>query len=278
MSRRAAAGVMAQYSTSFSLATRLLSPQIRADIRNLYAVVRVADEIVDGAAAGLPAPEIARELAEFRSAVFRGCELGFSSNPIIHAFAQTVARCQLSKQQLEDFFDAMERDLDESTHTPESRASYVYGSAEVIGLLCLAIFTSEHPIANDDRPVAERGARALGAAFQNINFLRDLTADRERLGRNYLTGDGPFDDAAKAAIIAEIRADLATAWRAIPLLPMCARTGVLTAYYVFDELTRRLEAAPARVVANTRVRVPGTVKATLTARAIAHAPRLRPAR
>ncbi|MDO5076062.1 squalene/phytoene synthase family protein [Corynebacterium sp.] len=274
MSERAAAGVMAHYSTSFSLATQLLSPRMRADVRNLYAVVRIADEIVDGAAAGVASTEIAHELTLFRQAVFRGCALGFSSNPIIHAFAATFRRCRIAEAQLESFFDSMERDLGQTTHTAESRADYVYGSAEVIGLMCLAIFTANDPLLPADKPRAESGARALGAAFQNINFLRDLATDRDLLGRTYLTDDQPFDDAAKDAIIAEIRADLRTAYDAIPLLPRAARTGVLTAYYMFDELTRRLEAAPASVVATSRIRVPGTVKAALTARAIAHAPRL----
>ncbi|MDO4685419.1 MAG: squalene/phytoene synthase family protein [Corynebacterium sp.] len=276
MAQHAAKHVMTEYSTSFSIATKLLPLQMRTDIRNLYAVVRIADEIVDGAASALSAHETAVELRSFRNAVLRGIEIQFSANPIIHAFAQTVQRCDIQIHHIKAFFQSMETDVQRTTHTPESRAEYIYGSAEVIGLMCLAIFTAEHPLRGADQGVAKRGAQALGAAFQNINFLRDFAIDHERLGRNYISPNGYLDDVAKAQLIAEIREDLATAHTSIPLLPIGARTGVLTAYYLFSELTERLDAAPVEVITARRIRVPGRVKAKLTTRAIATAPRLRP--
>lgn len=274
MSCRAAATVMSEYSTSFSIATRLLSPQIRMDIRNLYAVVRIADEIVDGAAAHLSNEQISNELQDFRNAVYRGITLHFSANPAIHAFALTVQRCSIPHEYLEAFFDSMERDLQLTQHNPKSRAEYIYGSAEVIGLMCLHVFTAKHPLHGEQWDVAKRGAQALGAAFQNINFLRDLGADRHELGREYIAPTAK----AKNALITEIRQDLSSAYAAIPLLPISSRTGVLAAYYLFSELAERLDATPVEVIATTRVRVPGTVKAKLTSRAIATAPRLRPPR
>lgn len=266
MSERAAAEVIAHYSTSFSLATRFLAPRVRTDVRNLYAMVRIADEIVDGAA-GDEAPGL---LDAYEEQVRAAAEQRFHTDPVMHAWARSARRCQFDDDHLRAFFASMRRDLHQSTYETEEFNAYVYGSAEVIGLMCVAAFVAEEPVDEARRAQLDEGARALGAAFQKVNFLRDLAEDRDDLGRTYfpqLHGRA-IDDAVKDELVADIRTDLAAARRAIPLLPRSARGAVAAAEALFAELTQRIDATPAATLATTRISVPRHRKLYVTARAL----------
>jgi phytoene/squalene synthetase len=262
----AAATVIARYSTSFGLACRLLGPRPRPHVRNVYALVRIADEIVDGPVeeAGL-SPEIAGEiLDQLEGETLAAIERGFSSNLVVHAFAGTARECGIGPELVRPFFASMRTDLGTLRHDAASHDAYVYGSAEVVGLMCLQVFVNagtQHPVTPS--PELVDGARRLGAAFQDVNFLRDLRHDETVLGRDYLglsTADGE-----RAAVLDRIDSDLAIAARAIPALPADCRRAVTAAHDLFAELAVRLRACDD---GEDRVRVPDTVKARLAARAL----------
>lgn len=258
---------MRHYSTSFSLATRLLAPRIRVDIRNLYAMVRTADEIVD---AGLDPQDAAVLLDAYEATVRAAPSQRFHADPIVHAYALSARRCGFSDEHVAQFFSSMRCDLTHRTHTHDSFEDYVCGSAEVIGLLCLDAFYAGKP-----RPSGiEEGARRLGAAFQKINFLRDLREDSAELGRSYfpdVTDPASLDEAQKSSIIAGIRRDLAVARGAMEKLPRGSRVGVAAATALFTELTDQLAATPAADILTTRVSVSPARKAFLVSRAAAAA-------
>jgi len=268
----AAAAVIAAYSTSFGLATRLLGPRPRPHVRNIYALVRIADEIVDGpaAAAGLdPAAERA-VLDELEAESHAAIDRGFSSNLIVHAFARTSRECGIGEALIGPFFASMRTDLLTARHDAASHDDYVYGSAEVVGLMCLQVFVNAgapHPV--DPDPALVDGARRLGAAFQDVNFLRDQHHDEDALGRDYLgLGSGL---SSRIDVLDRIDADLAAAAAVIPRLPADSRRAVTAAHDLFASLSMRLrrDATP-----DERVRVPDAVKATLAARAwLGFAPR-----
>ncbi|WP_144239907.1 phytoene/squalene synthase family protein [Corynebacterium atypicum] len=190
MSRRAAAQVQASYSTSFGLATRLLPGGIREDIQALYAVVRIADEIVDAPEARPRAEELLGSYeASVREALGKaavGCGL-VSADPVLHAFARSAQRCGFTGQQLGAFFQSMRADLKPRSFSPDELEQYIYGSAEVIGEMCVQAFTRApgYELAEMDAELVA-GARRLGTGFQRVNFLRDLAFDRLVLGRDYL--------------------------------------------------------------------------------------------
>lgn len=261
----AAAAVIQRYSTSFALACRLLGPRPRPHVRNIYALVRVADEIVDGPAhdAGL-SPEKERALLDgLENEVMDAIASGFSANLVVHAFARTARECGIGADLIAPFFASMRTDLDTTAHDDVSHDAYVFGSAEVVGLMCLQVFVN----AGMSAPAAPSpdlvdGARRLGRAFQDVNFLRDLDDDAERLGRDYL--DGAAGDDRRVQVLDRIDADLAAAAATVPHLPPDARRAVTAAHDLFAELSRRLRRTPAGA---PRVRVPDGVKATLAARA-----------
>lgn len=262
----AAATVIARYSTSFGLACRLLGPRPRPHVRHVYALARVADEVVDGPAAeaGLSA-EVARELIDdLERETLAAVDRGFSSNLVVHAFARTARECGIGDDLVRPFFASMRTDLDTREHDAASHDTYVYGSAEVIGLMCLRVFVnagSQHPV-SPPLHLAD-GARRLGAAFQDINFLRDRDHDRRVLGRDYLGATARGAD--RGALLDRIDADLAAAATAIGFLPADCRRAVTAAHDLFAELARRLRAD---VRGEERVRVPDAVKARLAARAV----------
>lgn len=286
MSAGAASKVIGAYSTSFSLASRLLPRRIRSDIANLYAVVRIADEIVDGTAeaAGLDAAAIRAELDGFEAEIYRAIDSGFSTNPAVQAFAMTARRAGIKRDHIEAFFHSMRADIDTpggdktsgDTATSERRLhvysqeqlrSYIYGSAEVIGLMCLDIFLSDNPLRPAHYAQAQRGARALGAAFQKVNFLRDYAHDRNTLGRVYFVqSEGGMTDAIRDEIIVDIAHDLDVARSTVDFLPRGPRAAVTAALLLFQELNQRLATAD---VETERVRVPDALKARLLAQAVA---------
>ncbi|GGE88850.1 phytoene/squalene synthase family protein [Mycetocola zhadangensis] len=267
------ARVIARYSTSFGMASRLLAPDVRTHIRNIYALVRVADEIVDGVAqeAGLSAEEIARRLDAFEAETDLACATGYSTNLVIHAFALTARRMGIPGDLTRPFFASMRADCTETTHTAESFTAYVYGSAEVIGLMCLRAFLYGHTVTADEEARLVDGARHLGAAFQKVNFLRDLSADFDGLGRNYFPGVelSSFSENDKSRLLADIDTDLAASSAALPGLPASSRRAVALAQLLFGELTERIRSTPASALIQTRVRVPNSVKLRLAAAAAA---------
>jgi phytoene/squalene synthetase len=270
---RASRQVIRTYSTSFTLASRLLRGQVRDDVVAVYALVRLADEVVDGAAggAGLGAAARRRALDALETQTSDALGDGYSTNPIVQSFAEVARRVGIEPGIVEPFFAAMRADLDVRRHTPESFVAYVYGSAEVVGLMCLRCFLSGAPEPSpDDRAVLETGARALGAAFQKVNFLRDLGEDHRELGRSYFPGVDPehLDARTRDLLVADVRADLATARAVVPLLPASSRSAVLATHALFAELARRLSRTPPERITQRRVRVPDAVKVALVARAV----------
>lgn len=278
MTRRASSTVIGTYSTSFSMATRLLGKRVREDIRNLYAMVRIADEIVDGTAAeaGCTRDQVRGLLDDYERAVLAAPAAPFHPDPVLHAYAGTVRRCGIREEHIRAFFRSMRRDLTQTTFDHGDLDEYVYGSAEVIGLMCLSIFLAGREVRADDRATMESGARSLGAAFQKINFLRDLAEDTGELGRTYfdeLNGNA-LTEPIKAKLLDDIDRDIADAREAIPLLPGPARAGVLAAADLFAGLSVRLRQTPAAEVARTRIRVPGPVKTALAGRAVLRSARM----
>jgi phytoene/squalene synthetase len=275
--RRAAhassARVIHEYSTSFGMATRLLAPTVRPQVEDIYALVRIADEIVDGAAgqAGLDLAGQRELLDALETETVRAMRTGYSTNLVVHAFATTARQIGIGFDLTAPFFQSMRRDLSPVDFSSDELAAYIYGSAEVIGLMCLRAFLADQPVAGDRRVRLESGARRLGAAFQKINFLRDLAVDWSELGRNYFPGIDParLTERQKLDVITDIDADLEAAAEAIPELPENCRRAIAAAYGLFAELSDRLRATPARSLAVTRVSVPTRTKLAILVRATA---------
>ena len=263
--------VIRRYSTSFAAAARLLDPVARQHVENIYALVRLADEIVDGeaAAAGLSPADVARVLNDLESETELALDRGYSSNLVVHAFALTARENGFDRRLTAPFFESMRSDLSEAERDEESFGAYVYGSAEVVGLMCLRVFlhgTSRSPAETLE---LETGARALGAAFQKVNFLRDLAADFRDLGRSYFPGVSvdSFTEVDKNRLLDDIDTDLRTAAAALRKLPPGSRRAVALAQSLFADLARRLRATPADRLVNTRVRVPNPTKLRIAAAA-----------
>lgn len=271
VAEQAASLVIRRYSTSFGMASRLLGRAVRQPVENIYALVRVADEIVDGGAdeAGVERQVAARLLNELERDVERSLEEGYSANLIVHAFARTARAAGFGTELTEPFFASMRMDLSQTEHDEQSFRDYVYGSAEVVGLMCLRVFVTDAPRAYSDDELAtlEAGARALGAAFQKVNFLRDLRADVESLGRSYFPGIdvATLTEAQKLELVDDIDSDLAAAAATLPLLPASSRRAVALAHGLFAELNRRIRRTPASTLITTRVRVPDPVKLRIAA-------------
>lgn len=269
-----AAAVIARYSTSFGAATRLLGAPVRGRVRCIYALVRVADEIVDGAAAdhGVSAEGIRAHLDAYEREAEAAIASGFSTDLVVHAFAATARAAGFGPELTRPFFASMRTDLARTAHDEASFARYVHGSAEVVGLMCLHVFTTDRspdPVA--PAPDLVDGARRLGAAFQKVNFLRDLAADLDGRGRSYFPGIDParLDDAQRDALCDDIDSDLAAAARVIPRLPGSSRRAVRAAHDLFAELSAELRATPAPQLRSGRVRVGDARKAIVLARALA---------
>ena len=263
---RSAGVVIRSYSTSFGWASRLLPADQREHIRNVYALVRVADEVVDDPRPDWEPAERARLLNSLEAETASALATGRSANLVVHAFACTARRFGIDHALVDPFFASMRADLSVNEHDATSLAEYVHGSAEVVGLMCLRVFVD-----GDDttyRRLAP-GAKRLGAAFQKVNFLRDLAQDAEALGRSYLLPGATLTDGDRDTLLDDIDADLRAAEVALDQLPAGSRRAVRAAHGLFSELSRRLRCTPAAHIRTTRVRVPDHVKAQIVARAVA---------
>ncbi|WP_193596525.1 phytoene/squalene synthase family protein [Microbacterium sp. YJN-G] len=272
-SRAMSSRVIRAYSTSFGLASRMLPRSVRAGIADVYALVRIADEIVDGPAAeaGLDAARTRHLLDELERETLSALETGFSANPVVHAFAATARECGIDAALVRPFFASMRMDtLGEIRFDDASYRRYIHGSAEVVGSMCLRVFACEGRGVLIDEQL-EEGARRLGAAFQKVNFLRDLSDDVGRLHRAYIPGIDPahITDRQKDAVVDEIAQDLAIARLAIALLPPRSRRATSAAAALFGALNERLRATPAAELRRSRASVPLTGKLWIVTRAAA---------
>ena len=248
-----------RYSTSFSLGIRVFDKEFRNPIYSIYGFVRFADEIVDT----FHQYNKQELLADFRKETFKAIEQNISLNPILQAFQQVVNEYQIDHQLITDFLDSMEMDLHKTTYESEALyQKYIYGSAEVVGLMCLQVFTK-----GDKKFYAELApyAKSLGAAFQKINFLRDISSDLEERGRIYFPGIdlSKFDEYTKQEILKDIQKDFDNALEGIRLLPNGARRGVYLAYVYYLNLYKNIRKASIEKILAERIRVSDRRKAYL---------------
>lgn len=250
------------YSTSFASAIRLLHKDLRHPIRNIYGFVRLADEIVDS----FHDHDKRKLLEEFRADTYAAIHSGISLNPILNSFQKTVNAYKIDHALIGAFFRSMEEDLDRQQHDVTTYKEYIYGSAEVVGLMCLYVFC------DGDRNLYDQlapSAQALGAAFQKVNFLRDIRADFTGLSRTYFPGCdfNNFTSEQKTEIENEIRLDFRKAYDGIRQLPVKCRFGVYVAYKYYLSLFRRIQNLEPVHVLEKRVRVPNYRKAMIILRA-----------
>ncbi len=264
----AASRVITAYSTSFGWATKLLGKDCRQHVENIYALVRVADEVVDGAAAEAASFYNSEDLtpgfflSELELEVYRSLVSGYSTNLVVHAFASTAIKVGIDEDLIRPFFSSMRADLTQTEHSRESFERYVYGSAEVVGLMCLKVFLHGRVFSEDQHQTLVAGARALGSAFQKVNFLRDLAADFKKLGRSYFPGVNvnTFNEEQKLELVADIQNELDISAKSIALLPKSSRRAVLAAQMLFEELNNRIKATPAQQLITSRISVPNLAK------------------
>lgn len=251
--------ITGRYSTSFSLGIRALETKYRQPIRNVYGFVRFADEIVDT----FHEQDKRALLTEFRLHTFDAIERRMSANPVLHSFQLTVHEYGISADLINAFLNSMEMDLDRTSYDESGYKQYIYGSAEVIGLMCLRIFCEGDEARYDS---LKDGALALGSAFQKVNFLRDMRSDLEERGRIYFPGvdlKNGFNEPVKVEIEDDIRADFRKARKSIQLLPAGCRFGVYVAYVYYLKLLQKIENMPAGDLLHKRVRIPDMIKAYL---------------
>jgi len=251
-----------EYSTSFSSAIRLLHRDLREPVYNIYGFVRFADEIVDT----FHTHDKAVLLQEFKTETYKALERKISLNPVLNSFQQTVNKYKIDLELVEAFFNSMEMDLEKRNYDRKEFSEYIYGSAEVVGLMCLFVFCE------GDKELFNRlkePARSLGAAFQKVNFLRDINADYNGLSRIYFPDFdvNNFTNNAKKAIEAEIDSDFRNAYYGIRKLPVKARFGVYVAYKYYLSLFKKIrKTKPARIL-KSRIRIPDYYKAMIVLRA-----------
>lgn len=253
--------VTKNYSTSFSSAVYMLSPSIRDAIYSIYGFVRFADEIVDSFH-GFDKEQL---INDFEIDYYKAQKFGISLNPILNSFQQTVKQYNITDDLIQAFLRSMKLDLVKSDYETQGEyEDYIYGSADVVGLMCLKVFVK----GNTTRYEQLKGeAMRLGSAFQKVNFLRDLKDDNLVLNRNYFPGVDlkSFDEAAKTAIIKEIEEDFAVAFQGIVKLPIEAKFGVYTAFVYYKKLLKKLKNTPCHEIGNARIRVSNYTKAGLLA-------------
>ena len=250
------------YSTSFSMATKMLSDIIRQDIYNIYGFVRFADEIVDS----FHDYDKEKLFKNFEHNLEAALEDKISLNPILNSFQETYHKYGIDKHLVDSFMNSMRLDLHKTDYlTEQEYRDYIYGSADVVGLMCLKVFVKGD---NDRYEDLKESAMSLGSAFQKVNFLRDLKADFEDLSRTYFpnTDLNELDEASKKAIIDDIEEDFVKGLEGIKRLPLEARFGVFMAYRYYNKLLDKLKKTPALKIKSTRIRVPNYKKIELLTR------------
>lgn len=243
------------YSTSFSLGTRFLGASVRDAIYSIYGFVRFADEIVD------TFHDYDKEylLDKFKKDTYEAIEMGISLNPILNSFQKAVKDFRIDMALIDTFLESLEMDLKKTAYTRQGYEQYILGSAEVVGLMCLKVF-----VYGDEERYKELqfSAMRLGAAFQKINFLRDLKADYQEMGRTYFPGIDleNFNAEEKKRIEKEIEMDFIEGYKGILELPKSSRFGVYMAYIYFYQLFKKIQRTDAQEILKTRIRIPNQKK------------------
>lgn len=248
-----------KYSTSFSIAVNLLSSNIREAIYNIYGFVRVADEIVDSFEE-YPKEEL---LDRFEEEYRYSLKVGISTNPVINAFQGTVSKYNIDHALVDSFLKSMRTDLEKQNYdNQEEIDNYIYGSADVVGLMCLKVF-----VQGDDEKYnnLKEPAMKLGSAFQKVNFLRDLNEDFENLHRSYFPNINPnnFTEEDKSKVLLEINNDFEEAYEGIVKLPKEAKLAVYVAYKYYFNLLHKIERTPSKTLKEKRIRVSNPKKMAL---------------
>ncbi|MET4083253.1 phytoene synthase [Pedobacter sp. UYP30] len=244
-----------RYSTSFAFGIYFLNKDLRSPIYAIYGFVRLADEIVD-TFHNFDKPYLLRK---FKEDTFEAIEQGISLNPMLHAFQHVVNYYKIDHKLINQFLKSMEMDLEKQEYTTALYEEYILGSAEVVGLMCLKVFTK-----GDDKEYdrLKPYAMKLGAAFQKINFLRDVKADHQELSRNYFPNVNlaAFCDRQKHEIEKEIKGDLEVALQGIKMLPVESRNGVYLAYVYYQKLFNKIQRLSAERIMVERIRIPNRIK------------------
>jgi len=262
VSKTCSKNVTNAYSTSFSLATKMLAPAIRQDIYNIYGFVRFADEIVDSF------HEYDKKVLfnRFEEDLHNSLHEKISLNPILNSFQHTATKYNIEQHLIDSFMKSMRLDLSKKEYITEPEyQDYIYGSADVVGLMCLKVFVKGDM---EKYEALKESAMHLGSAFQKVNFLRDLKEDFEELSRTYFpnTNLEALDENSKQRIIEEIEEDFRKGYEGILLLPAEAKFGVFMAYRYYKRLLKKLQKTPAIEIKNTRIRVPNYEKFGLLTR------------
>lgn len=250
--------VALNYSTSFSLGIKMLSPEYRWAIFSVYGFVRVADEIVD-TFHDYPKEKM---LQDYKRQTYTAIEEGISTNPVLHSFQKACNKFNIGKELIDPFFNSMEADLKKSEYDENGYEEYIYGSAEVVGLMCLKVFCNGNSSFYEElKPFAQ----SLGSAFQKVNFLRDLGADYEKLGRVYFPNVKfkEFNEPVKRQLVEDIRKDFNKALVGIKKLPIGCRFGVFTAYIYYLKLLEKISRSDVSTVMDSRIRIADGLKLKL---------------
>lgn len=254
-----------KYSTSFSLGIKAFEKHLRYPVYAIYGFVRYADEIVDT----FYGHDQRQLIDDFRTETFKAINACISTNPVLQSFQQVVNQYGIERELIDAFLTSMKMDLDKTAYDEGGYKVYIYGSAEVVGLMCLRVFcANDGGLYNQLIPKA----RSLGSAFQKINFLRDIKADYEDRGRTYFPGVdfGNFNAQDKIDIEADIKKDFDDALAGIKLLPKAARLGVYVAYVYYLQLFKKIRSTPAGIIMQKRVRISNARKLSLYLKARLH--------
>lgn len=254
--------ITTRYSTSFSMSSRLFVGSIRPHVYAIYGLVRIADEIVDTYGGN----DTEERLHELQAQTMEAIKSHYSTNPVIHAFADTAIKYDIGESLIAPFFESMRMDLRPQHYDTAAYEQYIYGSAEVIGLMCLKVFVNGNA---DQYGTLAPGAQSLGDAYQKVNFLRDIKTDYTELGRTYFPGITyeTFSDHDKQLIIADIKKDFLSARQSIDALPKHARRAVRASYYYYAALLRKLDRTPAKTISSGRIRISNIYKVLLLMKA-----------
>jgi phytoene/squalene synthetase len=243
------------YSTSFSLGIYFLNKRLHTPIYSIYGFVRFADEIVDS----FEGHNKKQLLTQFKTEAYEAIKNRISLNPILNSFQRVVHEYKIPEGLIETFLKSMEMDLDKINYSAETYNEYILGSAEVVGLMCLHVFTEGNKYLFEElKPFAMK----LGAAFQKVNFLRDLKADYQTLGRTYFPNVdlSKFSSTEKSAIEKEIEQDFKEALAGIKKLPSSSKGGVYLAYVYYKSLFKKIKSTPAQKILNKRIRISNSEK------------------